>query len=111
MSGGQVSSFHEPTPAHRLSAWATRGLASHTELPKMVGTIATYIVYDNVTQYFGHEPLFGAMRFSQEPNNWLHVIVHLDSAFVFRLKGHEWSIVVDRPFARVTYGSKGYEWE
>jgi len=29
------------------------------------------IVYDTVTQCFG-EPLAGAMRFSQEPNNWLH---------------------------------------
>jgi len=48
-----------------------RVLASHTELPKLVGTIPTYIVYDNVTQCFG-EPLSGAMRFSQEPNNWLH---------------------------------------
>ena len=37
---------NEHTPAHRRSAWATRGLASHTELPKMVGTIPTYIVYD-----------------------------------------------------------------
>ena len=41
-------------------------------MPKKVGTIATYIVYDIVTQCFGHEPLSGAMRFSQEPNNWLH---------------------------------------
>ena len=39
------------------------------------------------------------------------VTVHLDSAFVFRLRGHEWSIVVDRPSARVPYGSEGYEWE
>src|SRR5271157_4853473 len=37
----------------------------------MVGTIPTYIVYDTVTQCFG-EPLSGAMRFSQEPNSWLH---------------------------------------
>ena len=36
----------------------------------MVGTIPIYIVYDNVTQCFGHEPLPGAMRFSQKPNNW-----------------------------------------
>jgi len=47
-------------------------LASHTELPKTVGTIPTYIVYDTVTQCFGHEPLSEAMRFSQEPNNWLY---------------------------------------
>src|SRR5271157_678169 len=54
---------NEHTPAHRRSAWATRGLASHTELPKMVGTIPTYIVYDNFTQCFGHEPLIGATFF------------------------------------------------
>src|SRR5271166_1661598 len=53
---------NEHTPAHRRSAWATRGLASHTELPKSLRTIPTYIVYDNVTQCFGHELLSGAMR-------------------------------------------------
>jgi len=41
-------------------------------LVTMVGTIATSIVYDNVTQGFGHKPVSGAMRCSQEPNNWLH---------------------------------------
>src|SRR5271157_4717732 len=50
---------NEHTPAHRRSAWATRGLASHTELPKTLGTIPTYLVYDNVAQCFGHEPLSG----------------------------------------------------
>ena len=48
MSSGQVSSCHEQTPAHRRSAWAARRLASHTELPKMVSTIPTYIVYDKI---------------------------------------------------------------
>src|SRR5208337_3276003 len=63
---------NEHTPAHRRSAWATRGLASHTELPKSLRTIPTYIVYDNVAQCFGHELLSGAMRFSEEPNDRLH---------------------------------------
>ena len=48
MSGGQVSACHEHPPAHRRSAWATRGLASHTKLPKMVGTVPTSIVYDKI---------------------------------------------------------------
>jgi len=43
----------ENTPACRLATWATSGPSDHTELPKMVGTIPTYIVYDNVTQCFG----------------------------------------------------------
>src|SRR5208337_1833527 len=34
---------NEHPPAHRRSAWATRGLASHTKLPKMVGTVSTSI--------------------------------------------------------------------
>jgi hypothetical protein len=34
-----------PRTAVRL---ATRGLASHTELPKLVSTIPTYLVYDKV---------------------------------------------------------------
>ena len=34
---------NEHTPAHRRSARATRGLASHTKLPKMVGAVPTYI--------------------------------------------------------------------
>ena len=38
----------------------------------MVGTIATYIVYDKVTQCFGHEPLSGARDYSEKPNNRLH---------------------------------------
>ncbi len=62
ISGGQVSSCHDHTPAHRRSAWAVRVLASHTELPKMVGTIPTSIVYDNVTQCFG-EPCPGQCDF------------------------------------------------
>src|SRR5271157_2184560 len=37
---------NEHTPAHRRSAWATRGLACHTELPKTLRTIPTYVVYD-----------------------------------------------------------------
>ncbi len=55
---------NEHTPAHRRSAWATRGLASHTELPKLVGTIPTYIVYDNVTQCLG-EPSRGQCDFGK----------------------------------------------
>ena len=39
---------NEHPPAHRRSAWATRGLASHTKLPKMVGTVPTSIVYDKI---------------------------------------------------------------
>jgi hypothetical protein len=42
VSGTQVSRVNEHTPAHRRSAWATRGLASDTKLPKRVGTIPTY---------------------------------------------------------------------
>ena len=38
-------------------------LASHSELPKLVGTIATYIVYDTVTQCFG-EPCPGQCEFA-----------------------------------------------
>ena len=34
MSGSQVTSCHEHTSAHRLSAWATRGLASHNRVAK-----------------------------------------------------------------------------
>src|SRR5208337_2372410 len=49
---------------HRRSAWAVRVLASHTELPKLVGTIATYIVYDTVTQCFG-EPCPGQCDFGK----------------------------------------------
>ncbi len=78
---------NEHTPAHHRSAWATRGLASHPELPKMVGTIPIYIVYDNVTQCFGHEPLPGAMRFSQKPNNRLHWL-RAEGPGTFRLQGN-----------------------
>ena len=35
-------------PVHRRSASAPRGFASHSELPKMVGTIPTYSVYDKI---------------------------------------------------------------
>src|SRR5271166_5166161 len=78
---------NEQTPAHRRSAWATRGLASHPELPKMVGTIPTYIVYDIVTQCFGHELLSGAMRFSEEPNDRLHWL-RTEGPGTFRLQGN-----------------------
>ena len=54
-----VLSVHEPAPAHRRSAWATRGLASHTGLPKMVGTISTYLVYDNLAQCCRTDPCPG----------------------------------------------------
>src|SRR5271157_2337092 len=56
-----ISRVNEHTPAHRPLAWAARGLAFDTELPKRVGTIPTYIVYDNVAQCFGHEPFSGAI--------------------------------------------------
>ena len=78
---------NEHTPAHRRSAWATRGLASHTESPKSLRTIPTYIVYDNVTQCFGHEPLSGAMRFSEEPNDRLHWL-RTEGPGTFRLQGN-----------------------
>ena len=47
------------------------GLLLTLILPKSLRTIPTYIAYDNVTQCFGHEPLSGAMRFSEEPKNRL----------------------------------------
>ncbi len=76
MSGSQVTSCHEHTPAHRLSAWAARGLASHNELRKTLRTIPTYIIYDNVTQCFGHEPLSGAMRFSEKTERPAPLVTH-----------------------------------
>src|SRR5208282_5537302 len=78
---------NEHTPAHRRSAWATRGLGSHTELPKSLRTIPTYIVYDNITQCFGHELLSGAMRFSEEPNDRLHWL-RTEGPGTFRLQGN-----------------------
>ena len=47
---------NEHPSAHRPSAWATRGLAAHTELTKMVGTIPTYIVYDKIARLFRASP-------------------------------------------------------
>src|SRR5208283_5393430 len=38
-------SIHARTALRR---WGARGLASHTELPKMVSTTPTYIVYDKI---------------------------------------------------------------
>ena len=78
---------NEHTPAHRRSAWATRGLASHTELPKSLRTIPTYIVYDNVTQCFGHKLLSGAMRFSEKTNDRLHWL-RTEGPGTFRLQGN-----------------------
>ena len=78
---------NEHTPAHRRSAWATRGLASHTELPKSLRTIPTYIVYDNVTQCFGHKLLSGAMRFSEKTNDPLHWL-RTEGPGTFRLQGN-----------------------
>ncbi len=78
-------------------------LASDTELPKMVGTIPTSIVYDTVTQCIG-ERLSGAMRISQEPNNWLRsaqrlrrapaacdpaIALYVDVAFLLEWLGHD----------------------
>ena len=78
---------NEHTPAHRRSAWATRGLASHTELPKSLRTIPTYIVYDNVTQCLGHKLLSGAMRFSEKTNDRLHWL-RTEGPGTFRLQGN-----------------------
>jgi hypothetical protein len=39
------------------------------------------------------------------------IVVQADSVFVFRLAGHEWSIVVERTFARIPYGRNDYAWE
>src|SRR5208337_1588303 len=50
-------------------------------------TIPTYIVYDNVTQCFGHELLSGAMRFSEEPNDRLHWL-RTEGPGTFRLQGN-----------------------
>ena len=72
MSGTRFPRVNEHTAAHRRWAWATRGLASHTELPKMVGTIPTYIVYDNVAQCFGHEPLSGQHSSNHRPLEKTH---------------------------------------
>ena len=68
--GFLVSTSIHPRTSARPGRHA--GLLSHTELPKSLRTIPTYIVYDNVTQCFGHELLSGAMRFSEEPNDRLH---------------------------------------
>jgi len=38
------------TPARRLAAWATRGPADHTELPKTLRTIPTYSVYGTIAR-------------------------------------------------------------
>jgi len=48
--------------AHRRAAEATRGVASHSELPKMVGMISAYIVYDKIG---------GIMRMSPEAGLFL----------------------------------------
>ena len=58
--GFLVSTSIHPRTAVRRGRHA--GLLLITVLPKKVGTIPTYIVYDIVTQCFGHEPLSGAMR-------------------------------------------------
>ena len=71
---------------HRL-VWATRGLASHTELPKSLRTIPTYIVYDNVTQCLGHKLLSVAMRFSEKTNDRLHWL-RTEGPGTFRLQGN-----------------------
>ena len=46
----------------------------------MVGTIATYIVYDNVTRCFGHKPLSGAMSFLNDPLERQKVLVFGESS-------------------------------
>ena len=52
---------------HRRSAWATRGLFSHTELPKMAGTIPTYLVYDNLAQCFPRTLVGPTCLFNHRP--------------------------------------------
>ena len=59
-SGFLVSTSIHPRTAVGRGRHA--GLLLITVLPKKVGTIPTYIVYDIVTQCFDHEPLCGAMR-------------------------------------------------
>src|SRR5271166_6170923 len=60
-----------PHPRIAVRRGRHAGLLLITVLPKTLGTFPTYIVYDNVTQCFGHAPLAGTMRFSQELKNWL----------------------------------------
>jgi hypothetical protein len=47
-SVGLVSACQRTYPARRLSAWATRGSASHTEMSKTFRTIPSYSVYDKI---------------------------------------------------------------
>src|SRR5271157_6584927 len=58
--GFLVSTSTRPRTAVRRGRHA--GLLLINVLPKTLRTIPTYIVYDIVTQCFGHEPLSGAMR-------------------------------------------------
>ena len=68
--GFLVSMSIHPRTAARPGRHA--GLLLTPNCQRSLRTIPTYIVYDNVTQCFGHEPLSGAMRFSQKPNDRLH---------------------------------------
>ena len=83
--GFLVSMSIHPRTAARPGRHA--GSLSHTELPKSLRTIPTYIVYDNVTQCFGHELLSGAMRFSEKPNDRLHWL-RTEARGTFRLQGN-----------------------
>ena len=58
--GFLVSTSTRPRTAVRRGRHA--GLLLINVLPKTLRTIPTYIVYDIVTQCFGHEPWSGAMR-------------------------------------------------
>jgi len=58
--GFLVSTSTRPRTAVRRGRHA--GLFLITVLPKTLRTIPTSLVYDIVTQCFGHEPLSGAMR-------------------------------------------------
>ncbi len=83
--GFLVSMSIHPRTAVRRGRHA--GLLSHTELPKSLRTIPTYIVYDNVTQCFGHELLSGAMRFSEKTNDRLHWL-RTEGPGTFQLQGN-----------------------
>ena len=65
--GFLVSMSIHPRTAARPGRHA--GLLLTPNCQRSLRTIPTYIVYDNVTQCFGHELLSGAMRFSVTARN------------------------------------------
>src|SRR5271166_166290 len=72
--GFLVSTSIHPRTAVRRGRHA--GLLLTTVLPKTLHTIPTYIVYDNVTQCFGHEPLSGAMRLFGKTEQSAPLVTH-----------------------------------